>query len=109
MGGTERWFLLDTNLSPEPPFELDTPFRVYALALVKGVAPDRSWLVFGHAPLGPEPDVDIFLSETRSLRMDISKAGSFCVLEERSGRGYTPFPGAEALPCDESYEALSNK
>lgn len=100
MGDAERWFLLDTNLSPEPPLKLDSPFRVYALALVKGVEPNRSWLVFGHAPLGPEPDVEIFLSETRSLRMDIATAGSFCVLEERLARSYAPFQVPGALSCD---------
>ena len=46
-----RWFLLDSPANPPRPWQLTTPLAVYSLALVRGRAPHREWLVYAFSPL----------------------------------------------------------
>ncbi|CAA6807509.1 MAG: Unknown protein [uncultured Sulfurovum sp.] len=49
----QRWFLLDTNLNPKRPWNLETELPVYALArVIKKDNKAEEWLIYAHAPKG---------------------------------------------------------
>jgi hypothetical protein len=79
----DRWFLLDTSLDPERPWELNTKIPVYSLALTKGRTPQRQWLVYAHAPLGEQKRVTINIPEYRPIRVDVAVEGSFYLVDEK--------------------------
>jgi hypothetical protein len=81
----DRWFLLDTNLDPPRPWKPDTELAVFALALVLGDAPEREWLVYAHAPLGMKRGVEVTLPDYRSIKIDVSVAGVFYHVLEKTG------------------------
>lgn len=89
----ERWFLLDTSLSPREltrphafdnaaPPRLQTDVPVFALALVLGEEGKREWLVYAHAPRGARTGVTISLPGLGGLTMDVSQSGSFYHVKE---------------------------
>ncbi|MGH8692823.1 MAG: hypothetical protein ACREVM_01130 [Burkholderiales bacterium] len=82
----DRWFLLDTSLDPKRPWELGTPLPVFALALTKGNAPQREWLVYAHAPLGARQGVQVTIPDYRPVTINVAVGGSFYLVDERSGR-----------------------
>ena len=77
----DRWFLLDTNLTPKElrPEEFDNaqpPARqvevpVFPLAMVMGTAPKREWLVFAHSPKQGRVGVEITLPEYGPITVDM--------------------------------------
>ena len=81
----DRWFLLPTGLDPPRPWKLDTPLPVFALALALGDAPEREWLVYAHAPLGMKRGVEVALPDYRSVKLDVSVAGVFYHVIEKTG------------------------
>jgi hypothetical protein len=81
---SDRWFLLDTSLDPERPWELGTPLPVFALALVKGTAPQRKWLLYAHSPLGPRQNVQISIPDYQAVTVNVSVGGSFYLIDEES-------------------------
>jgi hypothetical protein len=82
----DRWFMLDTSLDPKRPWELGTQIPVYSLALVKGSAPQRQWLVYAHSPLGPRQGVQINIPNYRAVTVNVSVGGSFYLADEKSQR-----------------------
>ena len=80
---TERWFMLDTSLDPPQPWGMSTQLQVYALALVKGAAPERQWLLYAHAPTGARRSVFITIPDYKQVLVDVSVGGSFYVVDER--------------------------
>jgi hypothetical protein len=82
----DRWFLLDTSLDPKRPWELGTPIPVFSLALVKGNAPQRQWLVYAHSPLGPRQGVQITIPGYRAVTVNVSIGGSFYLIDEKGQR-----------------------
>lgn len=82
----DRWFLLDTSLDAPRPWGLDTQIPVFALALVKGQAPHRQWLIYGHSPTGQKKDVRLTIPGFRSVTADIAVRGSFYLVDEKNGR-----------------------
>ena len=82
----DRWFLLDTNLDAERPWNLETQIRVFSLALVQGEKPYRRWLVYAHSPLKNRKNVKITVPDYRELSVDVSVAGSFYLIDEKGGR-----------------------
>lgn len=82
----ERWFLLDTSIDPKRPWELGTPLPVFSLALVLGEARQRRWLLYAHAPVGSRQSVGISIPEYRTVTVDVAQAGSYYLVDERSGR-----------------------
>ncbi|MEP7271362.1 MAG: hypothetical protein ABI882_07640 [Acidobacteriota bacterium] len=82
----KRWFLLDTDLDAPRPWKLTTAIPVFSMALVKGNAPSRQWLVYGHAPLGSRNGVSISIPDYGAIRVDVAVAGSFYVVDEASRR-----------------------
>ncbi|MEX0702644.1 MAG: hypothetical protein WD069_11160 [Planctomycetales bacterium] len=87
----DRWFLLETSLTPERPWKLDTKIEVFAVALALGEKPARRWLVYAHAPLGARDDVSITLPEFGDVTADVPVAGGFWLVREK-GREVTPLP-----------------
>lgn len=80
-----RWFLLDTDRDPPRPWKLDTVLPVLALAIVRGEKPNRSWLIYAHAPLAKESGVRISIPDFGIVVMDVSEAGTRKILEEKQG------------------------
>jgi uncharacterized protein (TIGR03437 family) len=79
----DRWFLLNTNLDPAPEtWGYFTEFPVLSLALVLGESPARQWLVYAHAPVGERRDVIITLPDFGDIKVDVSPAGSFFLVDE---------------------------
>ncbi|MDQ3009407.1 MAG: hypothetical protein M3X11_01685, partial [Acidobacteriota bacterium] len=84
--GVDRWFLLDTSLDPPRPWELGTQLPVFALALVKGAAGQRQWLIYGHAPAGARKDVQITIPGFRAVTVSVTVSGSFYLADEKTRR-----------------------
>ncbi len=80
---TARWFMLDTSLDPPGTWDLTTKLQVFALALVKGAAPDRQWLLYAHAPNGERRSVLITIPGYKQVPVDVSVGGSFYLVDER--------------------------
>jgi len=79
-----RWFMLDTSLDPTGALNLDTQLPVFALALVKGAAPDRQWLLYAHSPMGERRSVLVTIPGYKQVVVDVSVGGSFYLVDERS-------------------------
>lgn len=99
MRGVNRWFLLDTSVMPAPPLRLDTEFRVYALARVIGAKPHRYWLIYAHAPRGPEKDITVSIPDFAQIKINVSEAGSFYLVQEHSGQVCAIGGDGENRPC----------
>ena len=82
----DRWFLLDTDLTPPRPWKLETPIPVFALALERGQAPARQWLLYAHAPTGERKGVKITVPGFKDLTVDVPVAGAFYVVDEKTGQ-----------------------
>lgn len=82
----DRWFLLDTNLDPKRPWSLSTEIPVFALALERGSAPAREWLIVAHSPLRYRENVEITVPGYGKVRVNISSRGSYYHLYEQGGR-----------------------
>ncbi len=82
----DRWFLLDASVNPQKEhWELADTVRVFALALLQGQSPQRRWLVYVHAPLGPCEAVRIAIPDYAQISVDVSIAGDFYLVEEKTG------------------------
>lgn len=85
---TPRWYALNTNLDPWQSHDvvssafLNLEVKVWAQAHVMGEQPKRRWLVYAHAPLGREEGVEIEIPDYGAIKMDISQAGSYYVVDE---------------------------
>lgn len=102
----DRWFLLDTSLDaprpwtvwppkygkrtpagfvePQHPWDQTTKIPVFALALVKGKAPERQWLVYAHSPWGLRKGVEITVPDYGKITVDVTQAGSFTLVDEKT-------------------------
>ena len=79
----DRWFLLDADVNmQEFPWEPHWPVNVYSLALVRGEAPNREWLIYSHSPHEDRPGVVLTVPEYRDITIDVTVAGSFYVVSE---------------------------
>ena len=65
---------------------MTTDIPVFSLALVRGEAGDRRWLVYAHSPLEDRRDVQITLPEFGEVNVDVPRAGRFYLVEERNRR-----------------------
>lgn len=80
-----RWFLLDADVNPPRPWKLETEIPVFALAHVLGEAPERTWLVYAHAPLKDYQNVEIIISEFQAIRINVPREGAFYEVKEADG------------------------
>lgn len=81
----DRWFLLDTSVDPERPWTLETELPVFSLALTRGQAPNREWLVYAHSPLENHQDVKVTLPGYRDVTISATVGGSFLLVDEAGG------------------------
>jgi hypothetical protein len=82
----DRWFLLDADANPpDEPWSLSQVIPVFSLALMQGASPERRWLVYAHAPLGDRQNVQITIPDYRQVTLDVSRGGSFSLLDEQTG------------------------
>ncbi len=79
-----RWFLLNTSLDPPRPWKLNTELPVFALALARGRAPSREWLVYAHSPLAPRSGVSITIPAYGPIRADVPVTGAFYLVSEQN-------------------------
>jgi hypothetical protein len=90
--GEDRWFLLDCDRNPqEYPWDLHWKIPVFALARVRGTAPQRQWLIYAHAPLGAVQGAVLTLPELGPVTADIPLAGGFLEVDEAT-RAAKPVP-----------------
>jgi hypothetical protein len=81
----DRWFLLDTTLDPARPWNLGTALPVFGLALTRGQAPHREWLVYAHAPLREKKAVGVAIPGYKAVTVDVPVAGAFYQASEATG------------------------
>jgi len=79
-----RWFLLDTPQNPPRPWQLDTPLKVFALALELGTAPRREWLVYAFSPLDQQLQAAVHIPGGPSQTILSTRAGCFSLMTEQS-------------------------
>lgn len=82
----DRWFLLDTNLDPKRPWTLATELPVFALAITLGKAGAREWLVYAHAPLGLQQNVEVTVPDYGSIKVNVPPSGAFYLVAEQTGK-----------------------
>jgi len=82
----KRWFLLDTSVDPPRPWKYETQIPVLSLALTLGEAGERRWLLYAHSPLEDRTGVEITVPEFGKVTLDVPRAGTFYVLDEKSGK-----------------------
>lgn len=78
-----RWFLLDTNLDADRPWDQKTNIPVFSMALVRGDAGQRQWLLYAHSPLEDRRNVKIMLPEYGDVTIDVPRAGAFYVINQQ--------------------------
>ncbi len=79
-----RWFLLSTSLDPPRPWKLNAELPVFSLALTRGRAPSREWLVYAHSPLGARSGVSITIPGFGPISTAVTVGGSFYVVSEQN-------------------------
>ncbi|HUN71591.1 MAG TPA: hypothetical protein VMU52_04720 [Steroidobacteraceae bacterium] len=87
-----RWFLLDSPANPPRPWQLTTPLAVYPLALVRGRAPHREWLVYAFSPLQRSMDVPVRIPGGPRVIVRAARGGAFTRIREG-----TPLPVAREV------------
>ncbi|MFW6133086.1 MAG: hypothetical protein ACOC8F_04260, partial [Planctomycetota bacterium] len=71
--------------------------RVLALALKRGEAPDRRWLIYAHAPLGAVSGPTVTLPAYGPVKLPfVTRSGSFFLVREADGAVETLIPGDPA-------------
>ena len=79
-----RWFLLDTDLDPKRPWDLNTNIPVYSLALVLGDKPNREWLLYAQSPLKNFNNVKITITDYAPVNITVSPHGVFYYVKEKN-------------------------
>ena len=79
----DRWYLLDTSLDPERPWDRHTGIPVFSLALVRGSEGARKWLLYAHSPLKDRNDVQITIPNFKAVTVDVPRAGAFYLVDEK--------------------------
>lgn len=88
----QRWYLLDAEMNPPRPWQLNTTLRIYALAIESGVAPTREWLIYAFAPLDQHLASSVVIPGGPRVSVTASRNGCFSLVRE--GR-----LSAETLTC----------
>lgn len=78
----DRWFLLDTNLNPQRPWEKHTNIPVFSMALMLGDEPNRRWLLYAHSPLEGRQGVTIAVPDFGKITIDVPRSGAFYLIDE---------------------------
>jgi len=80
----QRWYLLTCDANPpRAAWHERTALRVFAIALVRGEAPTRQWLIYAHAPRGAVADATVDLPGFGEVTLDhVPLSGSFFLVDE---------------------------
>ncbi len=78
----DRWFILEASTNATRQWHLNTAVPVFALALVRGSAPDREWLVYAHAPMGRRDGVEIEVPQFGEITVDVPVEGAYYLARE---------------------------
>ena len=71
--------------------------RVFSVALVRGEQPNRSWLIYAHAPLGAVANTKVQLPGYGDVKLDsVSMSGSFFAVNESDRSVKTLIAGGPA-------------
>ena len=81
----DRWYLLETDVNPARPWDLQTPLAVFAIANVLGMAPQREWLVYAHSPLKDYARVTVDVPGYGAMDMPSRRGGIFYHITEKNG------------------------
>lgn len=81
--GRDRWFLLDTNLDPKKPWNLETEIPVFSLALLLGRKPAREWLLYAFAPLSNCRNIVVQIPEYKKVEIIADYVGRFYHVQEQ--------------------------
>jgi len=82
LASRQRWFLLDSPVNPPRPWQLTTPLAVYSLALVRGRAPHREWLIYAFSPLRQSAVVPVRIPGGPQVMVATAQRGAFTRIEE---------------------------
>ena len=83
---THRWYLLDTDLDPQRPWDLDTELPVFSLALVRRTDSGRRWLLYAHSPLKVRRSVSITVPDYGEVTVDVPRGGAFYLIDGQTER-----------------------
>lgn len=94
----DRWGVLTCDANPpRDQWDHRTTLRVFALALVRGEAPRRRWLIYAHAPRGAVADATVELPGYGGVKLEaVPLSGSFFVANEADRSGKTLLAGGPA-------------
>lgn len=81
-----RWFLLDATANPPRPWQLSTPLEVFSLALERGTAHKREWLVYAFSPQNDSLETDVQIPGAGHYRVKALRGGSFTLVTEADGK-----------------------
>lgn len=81
----ERWFLLDTPANPPRPWKANTPLKVFAMALERGDAPHREWLIYAFSPLDASVKTTVRLNDGQ-IPVVATTDGTFVHYQENGSR-----------------------
>lgn len=85
-----RSYLLDASANPPRPWSLETRLAVYSLALERGLAPSREWLLYAHAPLAATPlAVRLAVPGGTEVATLATRRGCFTLVRESDPRAAT--------------------
>ncbi len=79
-----RWYLLDTDLDPVRPWQMNTNIPVFSLALSLGQEGKYRWLLFAHSPLEDRSNVKIKVPGYGTVTVDVPRRGAFYIIDQAS-------------------------
>jgi hypothetical protein len=81
----QRWYLLDTKENPPLPWQLDNDIAVFALALERGIQPQREWLVYAYSPRNQQLSTSVQVPNGPLVEVVASRQGNYTLVHEQSG------------------------
>ncbi|MFW6336980.1 MAG: LamG domain-containing protein, partial [Phycisphaeraceae bacterium] len=98
----KRWYMLHSDVNPPADTwpqiwkSSSVKLRVFPMAIELGEAPERRWLLYAHAPLGAVSKAPITLPGYGEVTVDVSRSGSFYIIDEATGDITCPHWGGPA-------------
>ena len=115
MWGRLRWSegarspILEADANPGGRWDEDTPILVFAVALMKGKAPNREWLLVAHAPDGERRSVAVQIPEYSEVLVDVGPEGVYYHVRESSASVKLISTGGDAKNTPESTSPSRSK
>lgn len=108
--GRPRWFALSSDLDPPRPWNLTTPIPLFSLALERGEAPEREWLVVACSPLNERLAATVVVPGFGEARIAAAPAGTYFIIRERDrSAARLPPLGEAAKPSSQPRENKLNR